>query len=92
VGKYLADAALPGHLEALGERWAGLEPWEKQGLEAALRGLAEERGVKAGVLIHPTRMALSGAAVGPPLFDLVELMGREAAARHLRRFVAFLRG
>ena len=92
VGKYLADAALPGHLESLAERWAGLEPWEKQGLEAALRALAEERGLKAGVLIHPARMALSGAAVGPPLFDLVELMGREAAVRHLRRFVAFLRG
>ena len=61
------------------------------GNDAALRALAEERGIKAGVLIHPTRMALSGAAAGPPLFDLVEVMGREATARHFDRFIAFLR-
>jgi hypothetical protein len=43
------------------------------------------------VLIHPTRMALSGTASGPPLFDLVETMGREATVRHFDRFIAFLR-
>ena len=36
-------------------------------------------------------MALSGAAAGPPLFDLVEVMGREATCRHFDRFIAFLR-
>ena len=40
--------------------------------------------MKAGVLIHPTRMALSGAAGGPPLFDLVEAMGREATVDALQ--------
>ncbi len=43
------------------------------------------------MLIHPTRMALSGAAGGPPLFDLVEAMGREDTARHFARFGEFLR-
>ncbi len=47
----------------------------RRALEAALRAVAEEKGIKAGVLIHPTRMALSGAAGGPPLFDLVETGG-----------------
>ena len=47
--------------------------------------------MKAGALIHPTRMALSGAAGGPPLFDLVEAMGREATASHFNRFLAFLK-
>ncbi len=88
--KFLADAALPAHLEALRQRFVALEPFAKDELEAALRALAEERGLKAGTLIHPTRMALSGVAVGPPLFDLVALMGREATSRHLAGFVAFL--
>ena len=88
--KYLADAALPGHLEALRQRFAALEPFNKDTLEAGLRALAEERGLKAGTLIHPTRMALSGVSVGPPLFDLVELMGRAATQQHLAGFVAFL--
>ena len=89
--KYLSDGELPGHLAALAERWETLVSWEKQPIEAALRALAEERGLKAGVLIHPTRMALSGVAVGPPLFDLVELMGRETVLQHLRNFAGFLR-
>ena len=89
--KFLKDPDLPGHLDALRDRYAGLPDFTKEALEAALRAQAEERGIKAGVLIHPTRMALSGTASGPPLFDLVETMGREATVRHFDRFIAFLR-
>jgi glutamyl-tRNA synthetase len=89
--KFLKDPALPDHLEALRDRYASLPDFTKDAADAALRALAEERGIKAGVLIHPTRMALSGAAAGPPLFDLVEVMGREATGRHFDRFLAFLR-
>jgi len=91
AAKFLKDPALPGHLEALRDRYAQLPDFNKETTEAALRALAEERGLKAGALIHPTRMALSGAAGGPPLFDLVEAMGREASAGHFDRFLAFLR-
>jgi glutamyl-tRNA synthetase len=91
AAKFRKDPDLPGHLDALRDRYTGLPEFTKEALEAALRALAEERGIKAGVLIHPTRMALSGAAGGPPLFDLVEAMGREATAGHFDRFIAFLR-
>jgi glutamyl-tRNA synthetase len=90
--KFLKDPDLPAHLEALRDRYAALPGFDKDSLDAALRALAEERGIKAGVLIHPTRMALSAAAQGPPLFDLVEAMGRDASLRHLDRFLTFLRG
>ena len=63
----------------------------KEALEAGLRSLAEEKGLKAGVLIHPVRMALSAATAGPPLFDLVEAMGRELTERRMGAFIAFLR-
>ncbi|HEX9945895.1 MAG TPA: glutamate--tRNA ligase [Thermoanaerobaculia bacterium] len=89
--KFLKDPDLPAHLEALQDRFARLPDFNKETVEAELRSVADERGIKAGVLIHPTRMALSGASVGPPLFDLVEVMGREATLRHLDRFIAFLR-
>ena len=91
AAKFLKDKDLPGHVTALAERYAALPEFGKAALEAALRALAEERGLKAGGLIHPTRMALSGAAGGPPLFDLVEVMGRQATVRHLGNFVTFLR-
>jgi glutamyl/glutaminyl-tRNA synthetase len=41
-----------------------------------LRELAESRGVKPGVLIHATRVAVTGQAVSPGLFDVLELVGR----------------
>jgi len=89
--KYLKDADLPAHLEALRERYRALPSFTKEALEAELRALADERGIKAGALIHPTRMALSGATGGPPLFDLIELAGRASTDQHLGRFIAFLR-
>jgi glutamyl-tRNA synthetase len=89
--KFLKDPALPELLETLRDRYDALPEFTKEALEAGLRALSEERGVKAGVLIHPVRMALSGAAGGPPLFDLVEVMGREATRRHLDRFLGYLR-
>lgn len=89
--KFIADAALAELLLALRARLLATASFTKDEVEAALRALAEERGVKAGVLIHPTRMALSGAAAGPPLFDLVALMGRAATGEHLARFADYLR-
>jgi glutamyl-tRNA synthetase len=89
--KFLKDPALPELLETLRDRFSALPEFTKEALEAELRKLAEERGVKAGVPIHPTRMALSGATGGPPLFDLIEAMGRETTERRMTRFVEFLR-
>jgi glutamyl-tRNA synthetase len=90
IAKFAADPELPAHLAALRDRFASLPAFSKEALEAELRTVAGERNVKAGALIHPTRTALSGAQVGPPLFDLVEVMGREATLRHLDHFIARL--
>jgi glutamyl-tRNA synthetase len=89
--KFFQQPELPDLLDALVERYAAVEPFDVEGTEAALRGLAEERDVKAGVLIHPTRAALTNAKAGPPLFDVVAVMGRDESLRHLRNFVAYLR-
>jgi glutamyl-tRNA synthetase len=89
--KFLKDADLPAHLEALQERYSAVPEFTKEALEAELRSLAEERGIKPAALIHPTRMALSAATGGPPLFDLVEMVGRDTTGRRMGRFLAFLR-
>jgi glutamyl-tRNA synthetase len=88
--KHRADAAAASLLAALAERWRDVPEWTKERLEESLRAFAAERGVKAGALIHPVRMATTGVAVGPPLFDVVALMGRDAALRHLAAFLDFL--
>ena len=71
-------------LPELGARMEQVEPWNAETTEAALRAFAEEAGVKAGLLINASRTALTGEAVGPSMFDVFEVVGRDAAARRLR--------
>jgi glutamyl-tRNA synthetase len=53
--------------------------------EADLRKLAEERGVKAGLLINASRAALTGQAVGPSAFAIFGCIGRERVIQRLRK-------
>ena len=85
VKKFWKDPALPEYLEALAERLARVEPFDLQETERCLRGLAEERGVKAGLLINAARVALTGQAVAPGLFEVIVALGRDRVVARLRR-------
>jgi len=77
----------PELLRKLVAGYEALEDWTPEKLEAALRASAEEAGVSAGKLIHPTRLALTGTTVGAPLFDVVALLGKETALRRMGKFL-----
>ena len=51
--------------------------WSAGPLEDALRGVAERRGLGAGKLFQPLRVALTGSSVSPGIFDVLMLLGRE---------------
>ncbi|MEJ2217461.1 MAG: glutamate--tRNA ligase [Gemmatimonadota bacterium] len=70
-------------LDALRERYAAVEPWDEAGLETTLRDLAGELGVGAGKLIHPLRLALTGQAVSPGIFEVLVVMGRSKTLARL---------
>jgi glutamyl-tRNA synthetase len=78
------DAALRELLPALAERIEAAEPWTLENTEKALRDFADERGVKAGLLINAARTALTGQSVGPSMFEVFDVVGRDASARRLR--------
>jgi glutamyl-tRNA synthetase len=59
------------------------------GLEAALRGLAESRGLKAAGLIHATRVAVTGRAVSPGLFDVLALLGADRVRARIHNALNF---
>jgi glutamyl-tRNA synthetase len=84
VAKHLSSPDLGPHLEAWAGRLASVQPFEPAAIEAALRALAEERGIKPAALIHATRVAVTGQAVSPGLFEVLELVGRERAVERLK--------
>ncbi len=59
-------------------------------LEEQARSLAEEWDVKFGQLVHPIRAALTGVAVGPPIFDVFAMIGMDAARERLTRAAAWV--
>ena len=91
VKKFWKEPALPTLLDTLAERLAATEPFDLAGTEGALRGLAEEKGVKAGLLINATRVALTGQAVAPSLFEVMLTLGRDRVTSRLHRAAAHLR-
>ncbi len=56
-------------------------------IERTVRALAERRGIGAGKVIHPTRLAVSGRAEGPGLFELMRVLGRERCVARIRTFI-----
>jgi glutamyl-tRNA synthetase len=64
-------------LEKLRDAFAKASPFNAATLETALKATAAELGVKAGVLVHPVRLACTGNPAGPSLYHLLEVIGKE---------------
>jgi glutamyl-tRNA synthetase len=90
VEKHLALPALDAHLAALADRLRELEPFDEPTVEAVVRETATTRGLKAGALIHATRVAVTGRTTSPGIFEVLVLLGRERSVERLERLVAFL--
>jgi glutamyl-tRNA synthetase len=87
-GPALEKLNVPGARELLHELANRIEAnpvFNEAGVEAQLRKLAEERGVKAGLLINASRAALTGQPVGPGAFAVFVCIGRERVIQRLRR-------
>ncbi len=59
--------------------------WNRQEIENALRtALLEEMGLKPRIAFGPVRIAITGSHISPPLFESMELLGRERSMQRLR--------
>jgi glutamyl-tRNA synthetase len=76
------------------EALAAVDRWEPAALEEALRLLAERLGFgdKAGRVFQPLRVALTGLAASPGIFDVLLILGRDRALARIDDAVAYLRG
>jgi glutamyl-tRNA synthetase len=70
---------------------ASINTWEPQVLESTLRSEADQRGVGAGKVFQPLRVALTGLTVSPGIFEVLDLLGRERALSRINDALQFLR-
>lgn len=75
-------------VEKLRDSFAKADPFNAATLEAALKAAATALGVKAGVLVHPVRLACTGNPSGPSLYHLLEVMGKEKVMSRVERALA----
>jgi glutamyl-tRNA synthetase len=71
----ILDAALVSFADA---------EWESETLKVLLTRIGEEHGLKLGKAQAPVRVAVTGRTVGPPLFESLEVLGRERTLDRLK--------
>ena len=81
-------AEIRARLAKLRAAFAQLGNFEADAIGAALAGTARELGVKTGELVHPTRLACAGSAIGPSLYHLLAVLGRERVLKRMDRALA----
>ncbi len=73
-----------GYLRELADKLGSLDEWTTTSIEEAMRGLAEERELKPKKAFQPVRAAVTGTLVSPPLFESLEILGRDETLARLR--------
>lgn len=83
VNKTLKKAGVSDRLKELREAYSKTSTWTAAQLEADLKALATAKGVKTGEYIHPARVATSGRSVGPSLYHMLEVLGKDRVLTRL---------
>jgi glutamyl-tRNA synthetase len=90
IERHLSSPDLSSHVVALLEALDQASSFDESQIEAAVRGTASARGLKAGALIHATRVAVTGRTQSPGLFEVLAWLGRERTRARLSRLLEFL--
>jgi len=82
--KYLDSGDNKENVRAFADRLERAEDFSHGTIEKICREVAEERGLKAAGIIHPTRMAISGKTKGAGLFEIMELLGKDRVLKRMK--------
>jgi glutamyl-tRNA synthetase len=86
--KHLETPAAKEILPRLHDAFSAVNSFDAATLEATLKECATSLNVKTAALVHPCRVAVSGRTVGPSLYGMLEVLGRERVLARLRRAVS----
>ncbi len=82
--KHLDNEEKKENMRIFADRLESLETFSQENTEEICRDIVEERGIKAGTVIHPTRMAISGKTKGAGLFEIMEVLGKEKVINRMK--------
>ena len=68
----------------------GVDLWNRDTLKEAYHALGEATGTGLGKMVHPTRLALTGKSIGPGLFEIAELLGKEVSIARMQQGLAYI--
>src|SRR3989440_6013869 len=72
-------------LEAIRDALSALEKFDVATIEVTLKSVAAKLGAKVGAIVHTTRLAVTGSNVGPSLYHLLEVLGKEKVIARIDR-------
>jgi glutamyl-tRNA synthetase len=84
VAKHFTAESKP-RLEVVRDALSALEKFDANTIEATLKSAAAKLGIKVGGIVHPTRLAVTGSNVGPSLYHLLEVLGKEKVVARIDR-------
>ena len=88
IGRRMDEEMVITSLKASTEALSAVEPFTSEEIESVLRGLTATTGLKAGQLFTPIRVAVTAKRIAPPLFESIEVLGRERTLERLRNGIA----
>lgn len=91
VDKFLLTENSTAYLEEFRKALQQVEDFRQKEIEEAIRNLVSRLGIKAGDVIHPVRVALTGTTVSPGIFEVIEFLGREKSIGRLEKVIKKVR-
>jgi glutamyl-tRNA synthetase len=88
--QFTPEAALI--LQSIHDGLSGMDTLEASSIESCFKSLSESKSISTGKLIHPTRLAISGTSVGPGLYEMMELLGKETVVRRIEKAITYIKG
>ncbi len=80
----ILDESARSLLKSIASDLNSLPTWDRNSLEAYVRNLAETKQEKLGKIAQPIRAALSGSNVSPPVFEVMEILGKQESLARIR--------
>lgn len=87
----LKENDLTKEFKILKDKFSGIDQFDHETVEKVFRDTLDELKIKSRVLIHPLRAAVTGSLIGPGIFEVIALLGKERVCERLDKAIEFIK-